>query len=83
MAGTTQIKTKGQDGQGITVERIVKAKDGTVIHKDEFYRRTELPQKLTAINKRLRTWEHVYNCIRPHQALDYKTPKAFYRQLIT
>ena len=35
--GTTQIKTKGQDGRGITVERVVKNKDGKVIHKDEFY----------------------------------------------
>jgi len=50
-------------------------------HKDEFYRRTELPLSVAGINKRLRTWEHVYNCIRPHQALHYKTPKAFYQQL--
>jgi len=51
-------------------------------HKDEFYKRTELPLTLAGINKRLRTWEHVYNCIRPHQALSYKTPKAFYQQFV-
>ncbi|MCL5735086.1 MAG: VanW family protein [Actinobacteria bacterium] len=35
--GTTQIKTKGQTGQGITVTRVVKAADGSIIHKDTFY----------------------------------------------
>jgi len=35
--GTTEIKTTGQAGRGITVVRTVKAKSGSVIHKDTFY----------------------------------------------
>ncbi|TFG73966.1 MAG: hypothetical protein E4H21_11610, partial [Thermodesulfobacteriales bacterium] len=31
------------------------------------------------LNKELRQWEYVYNCIRPHQALGYKTPLQFLR----
>jgi len=29
----------------------------------------------------LKAWEEVYNGVRPHQALGYLTPKAFYQQL--
>jgi vancomycin resistance protein YoaR len=35
--GTTEIKTPGQAGRGITVVRTVKAKGGSTIHKDTFY----------------------------------------------
>jgi len=49
-------------------------------HKEEFYRYADLPLSLTGINKALRTWERVHNCIRPHQALGYLTPKAFYQR---
>lgn len=52
-------------------------------HKEEFYRFAELPHSLQEINKMLRTWEGVHNCYRPHQALGYKTPNAFYQQLLT
>ena len=52
-------------------------------HREEFYRWVELPHSLWEINKMLRTWEEVHNCHRPHQALHYKTPKAFYQQLLT
>lgn len=31
----------------------------------------------------LKAWEEVHNCYRPHQALGYKTPKAFYLQPTT
>jgi len=34
--GTTEVKTIGQMGRGITVIRTVKDKNGKVIHKDEF-----------------------------------------------
>ena len=46
----------------------------------EFYRYADLSLSLTGINKALRTWERVHNCIRPHQALGYLTPKAFYQR---
>ena len=49
-------------------------------HKVEFYRYADPPLSLTGINKALRTWERVHNCIRPHQALGYLTPKAFYQR---
>jgi len=48
--------------------------------KEEFYRYADLSLSLTGINKALRTWERVHNCIRPHQALGYLTPKAFYQR---
>jgi transposase InsO family protein len=51
-------------------------------HREEFYRFAELPHSLQKVNKMLRTWEAVHNCYRPHQALGYKTPKAFYQQLL-
>ena len=28
----------------------------------------------------LEAWEYTYNCIRPHQALDYLTPNEYDRQ---
>jgi putative transposase len=46
-------------------------------HKEEFYRRTQLPNSLKEVNRELRRWEIVHNCHRPHQALQFKTPKAF------
>lgn len=52
-------------------------------HRQEFYRIAQLPYSLQEVNKMLRTWEGVHNCYRPHQALGYKTPKAFYQQLLT
>jgi putative transposase len=52
-------------------------------HRQEFYQFAQLPHSLQEINKMLRTWEGVHNCYRPHQALGYKTPNAFYQQLLT
>ncbi len=49
-------------------------------HREEFYRFADLPTSLKEINKMLRTWERVYNNYRPHQALRYLTPNAFYQQ---
>jgi len=43
----------------------------------------QLPTTLAEVNKILKTWEEVHNCYRPHQALGYKTPRAFYQQLLT
>ena len=49
-------------------------------HKEEFYEIRDLPDSLEKVNKMLRAWEEVYNCYRPHQALGYLTPKAFYHR---
>jgi putative transposase len=46
-------------------------------HTEEFYEVYEVPWNVTDLNPRLQKWEYVYNCIRPHQALNYKTPLQF------
>ena len=46
-------------------------------HTEEFYEVYEVPWNVTSLNPRLQKWEYVYNCIRPHQALNYKTPLQF------
>jgi len=50
-------------------------------HREEFYRRTQLPNSLKEVNRELRRWENIHNSYRPHQALHYKTPKAFLNEL--
>jgi putative transposase len=46
-------------------------------HREEFYDLVEIPEQLTAHNALLRTWEEIYNNVRPHQALGYLTPNEF------
>jgi putative transposase len=46
-------------------------------HTEEFYEVYEIPWNVTELNPELQKWEKVYNCIRPHQALNYKTPLQF------
>lgn len=46
-------------------------------HTEEFYEVYEVPWNVTQLNPELRRWEYIYNCIRPHQALGYKTPLQF------
>ncbi len=48
-------------------------------HREEFYDITDVSWTVPELNKELRQWEYVYNCIRPHQALGYKTPLQFLR----
>lgn len=48
-------------------------------HTEEFYEVYEVPWNVTELNPELRHWENVYNCVRPHQALNYKTPLQFLR----
>ena len=50
-------------------------------HTEEFYEVTELEWTVQAITRPLRHWERVYNTIRPHQALGYRTPQEFLRDL--
>ena len=49
-------------------------------HREEFYEVAEASWTMEALNAQLRTWEDVYNTIRPHQALGYLTPHQFLQQ---
>jgi putative transposase len=46
-------------------------------HREEFYEVYECSWNVPELNQELRQWEHIYNCVRPHQALGYKTPLQF------
>ena len=46
-------------------------------HAEEFYEVADLPWTVAELNQHALVWERVYNTIRPHQALGYKTPKQF------
>lgn len=46
-------------------------------HREEFYEVTDVVWTVAELNRELRTWEHTYNTVRPHQALDYLTPLEF------
>jgi transposase InsO family protein len=46
-------------------------------HTEEFYEVYEVPWTVSELNPELRRWENIYNCVRPHQALNYKTPLQF------
>lgn len=46
-------------------------------HAEEFHQVTLAEPTLTGLAVELRTWEAVYNTIRPHQALGYLTPHQF------
>ena len=46
-------------------------------HTEEFYEVTDSEPELEAFQAGLRAWEVIYNTIRPHQALGYRTPAEF------
>jgi putative transposase len=48
-------------------------------HTEEFYEVYECSWNITELNPELRHWENIYNWVRPHQALNYKTPLQFLR----
>lgn len=50
-------------------------------HTEEFYEVTELEWTVDAIRRPLRRWEGISNTVRPHQALGYRTPQQFLRDL--
>jgi putative transposase len=50
-------------------------------HTEEFYEVSDLPWTAKELNPELQTWERVYNTIRPHQALGYRTPQQYLREL--
>jgi transposase InsO family protein len=44
----------------------------------EFHQVEDLPTSLRELEQALSAWNHVYEEVRPHQALGYLTPNAFY-----
>jgi transposase InsO family protein len=46
-------------------------------HTEEFYEVADLSWTVAELNQQALAWERVYNTVRPHQALGYKTPKQF------
>ena len=46
-------------------------------HTEEFYEVTPCSYQIAALNRELENWERIYNTVRPHQALDYRTPSEF------
>ena len=49
-------------------------------HTEEFYEVNDFPLEIAALNQQLRAWELTYNTVRPHQALGYLTPWAFWQR---
>jgi len=49
---------------------------------EEFYHVQELPPDLGGQETALLAWNHVYENVRPHQALGYLTPEQFYRNWV-
>ncbi|MFC1935970.1 integrase core domain-containing protein [Chloroflexota bacterium] len=43
----------------------------------------ELPADLDGLKDTLLSWDHVYETVRPHKALGYKTPDQFYQDWST
>jgi transposase InsO family protein len=50
-------------------------------HTEEFYEVADLCWTVVELNREALAWERVYNTVRPHQALGYKTPKQFLEEL--
>lgn len=48
---------------------------------EEFYQCTDAPPRIAELAKDLRHYETIYNTIRPHQALGYRTPAHILAQL--
>jgi putative transposase len=46
-------------------------------HHEEFYQVIPDNWNVHSLNPQLRRWEHIYNTVRPHQALRYLTPLEF------
>jgi len=50
-------------------------------HTEEFYEVWDLDWTVPELNRQLLAWEEVYNTVRPHQSLGYRTPDQFLREL--
>lgn len=49
--------------------------------EQEFYQLGNVWQDREKMSEALRVWQGVWNNFRPHEALDYKTPKAYFEEL--
>lgn len=49
-------------------------------HQEEFYQTSTAEVTVAALGAELAQWEHIYNTVRPHQALGYLTPRQFLDQ---
>jgi putative transposase len=47
----------------------------------EFYQRGNVWQRLEKMNEEIEKWQDTWNNIRPHEALDYKTPRQYFEEL--
>jgi putative transposase len=47
----------------------------------EFYRQGNIGCDIESMQKKLEEWEHTWNYIRPHEALDYLTPDEYLNRL--
>lgn len=48
-------------------------------HREEFYEVEEIALRMEDHNKQLEHWNYVYNYVRPHQSLEYRTPHEYYQ----
>jgi len=46
-------------------------------HTEEFYEINDFPLEVEELNRELKEWQNTYNTIRPHEALNYLTPKEY------
>lgn len=51
--------------------------------EEEFYQVADLPADPGGLQIALQSWNKIYEKIRPHQALGYKTPDQFYRDWLS
>lgn len=49
--------------------------------EQEFYQQGNVWQDLRRMNEALEAWQNTWNAVRPHQALGYKTPRAYFEEL--
>jgi len=50
-------------------------------HTEEFYEVWDLDWTVPELNRKLLAWEEVYNTVRPHQSLGYRTPQRYLQEL--
>lgn len=51
--------------------------------EEEFYQQGHVYQGRELMDKKLREWEGIWNNLRPHEALDYRTPNEYLQYLKT
>lgn len=49
-------------------------------HTEEFYEVNDFSFDIKVLNQQLGDWEHIYNTVRPHQAIGYLTPIEYINQ---